>query len=384
MTLVVTLGMKYRSLGRILRGISSWGYVSERFWNRVQSSFKIQLKYAIFFTCLATACVEFAWLLRSDHAPPRARSLLASQASHMKVDQNGLRLCGEAVTAALYGWNKRQLPYEERVFIVYHVGFLGPDDSFRMNADNVRMFLSSFRFNLRRNSTFLAVNVCGGAYNPLKRVVDEYIGNCENFCTLLWSANESDMLTHALTLASSELQIEEFRFIVALNNGVRGPLVNLNTWIWDFVSIISNEIVLVGPVLSCEKSPHVQTHMFCFSSSILDMFLQNELFSSTGEAWSETVERSEIGLSRSVMKAGLRIASLLHRRRWGETYFNGSCREELGYSNPTGWCEPYFRDSIFFKWGGEFYRQGLYCKRIRRIVEELSSTVTATYETSVY
>jgi hypothetical protein len=88
---------------------------------------------------------------------------------------------------------------------------------------------------------------------------------------------ESDMLTHALTLAELHDFLDGFGTIIALKQGTRGPLVRAKTWMDEFSAALSPEVKLVGPVLSCEKRPHVQTHMFAFETSILELFLRTEL-----------------------------------------------------------------------------------------------------------
>jgi hypothetical protein len=88
---------------------------------------------------------------------------------------------------------------------------------------------------------------------------------------------ESDMLTHALTLAELHDFLDGFGTIIALKQGTRGPLVRAKTWMDEFSAALSTEVKLVGPVLSCEKRPHVQTHMFAFETSILELFLRTEL-----------------------------------------------------------------------------------------------------------
>lgn len=306
---------------------------------------------------------------------PITLKLFSSKADLIKADQYGLKQCENAIWSSLSTWRLRQVTPSATALVLYHVGFLGPLDSFAMNEININIFLSSLAYNTARNSTFIVVNISGGAYNPLKRVVDNHLSHNHRSCSLLWSATESDMLTHALTLAIPEIRGSEFGTVFALNNGVRGPLARRNTWIEDFQSSLLGSAALVGATMSCEKEPHVQTHMFAFSSEFFNFFLENELTAENAESWLEVIDRSEVRLSRRAVASGFDIGSMLHRRHWAELVFNGSCRPELGKRNPTGWCQPYFTDSIFLKWGGEFFRQGLYCDRVLSYVERVSDII---------
>jgi hypothetical protein len=211
--------------------------------------------------------------------------------------------------------------------------------------------------------------------NSLFGVVLQHAIALPYYHTLPWIVMESDMLTHALTLAELHDFLNVFGTIIALNQGTRGPLVRAETWMDEFSEALSPEVKLISPVLSCEKRPHVQTHMFAFDTSILELFLRTVLDFPSGKSWSKVIEKCEIGLSDAVLNSGWSIASMLHRNRWGETSFPGQCRPGIGFRNPSGWCESYFNDSIFLKWGGQFHRNRLYCQNVQTTVEERTAYI---------
>lgn len=293
----------------------------------------------------------------------------------LKTDVSSIDKCRTALESSSFVWDQDIIPIRERILVVYHVGFLTPSDSFEMNANNVRTFMSSLSVNALFKSTFIIINIIGGMYNPLKAVLDEYNLPRELSCMLMWSYAKSDLLTHALTLAVLYQELRwTFRAFIFLNNGVRGPMVKRRDWVIEFRNHM-DEVALTGPILSCEIQPHVPTHMFAFSIDILDLFLKVELHSNENETWSQIVRNYEIGLSQTVLESGRKIGSMLHKNRWNEHFFNGTCRPELGKSNVSFYCEPFYLNSIFIKYGGEFYRQGLFCDSVLSDVDAVTSQI---------
>jgi hypothetical protein len=315
-------------------------------------------------------------IVLKDSAPSSVvATLLSKHRSSRRIEASFLSQCRSRLSSAVSKWDMAAAPKASRFLVVYHVGTLQPADSRKMNVDNIKLFLTSLQLSERRDSTFVLINISHGRKNSLFGVVLQHAIALPYYHILPWTVTESDMLTHALTLAELHDFFNGFGTIIALNQGTRGPLVRAETWMDEFSAALSNEVKLVGPVLSCEKRPHVQTHMFAFDTSILELFLRTELDIPSGKSWSKVIEKSEIGLSDAVLNSGWNIASMLHRNRWGEKSFPGQCRPEIGFRNPSGWCESYFNDSIFLKWGGQFHRNRLYCRNIQTIVEERTAYI---------
>lgn len=270
--------------------------------------------------------------------------------------------------------------HRNRVVIVYHVGLLGPGDSFEMNANNLRVFLTSLHQNKLSESTFVVMNISGGGHNrstsvsenminPLTDVIGDADLDSERSCAIRWSHTKSDLLTHALTVGALHKELSpSFGTYIFLNNGVRGPLARRKEWVTDFVEHL-REVDMTGPVLSCQIMPHIPTPMFAFSSDLLELFLSVQLQSSESEPWQDIVMKREIGLSQTVLASGRLLGSLLHKFRWNEDHFDGSCRPELGDLNVSFYCEPFFNESIFIKYGGDFYRSGFFCAKVLNEVE---------------
>lgn len=303
----------------------------------------------------------------------------------LNVNVNSIKHCKWKLVSTTLRMDYENIPQRHRIIIVYHIGFLGPGDSLQVNADNVRTFLTSLHENELQDSTFIIINVSGGVNsdpvssanerNALEDVVDAVGLSSELSCKLAWSFTKSDLLTHALTVGV--LQDELYPFFgtfIFLNNGMRGPLARRTHWVQHFVDHLRS-VALTGPVLSCEIHPHVPTPMFAFSDDLVEMFLKVELGTQESESWRDVILKREIGLSRAVVASGKRIGSLLHKSRWNETFFDGNCRPELGNGNVSHYCEAFFTDSLFVKYGGEFYRQGLFCKLVVREVEAATKRI---------
>lgn len=290
------------------------------------------------------------------------------------ADLGSLASCAATLRSATEGWNRRDVPAHDRALIVFHVGLLTEFDSFEMNAKNMRVFLSSLSANKLSDSTFIILNVVGGDENPLRRVIDDFVVSPDLSCSLVWNETESDLLAHSLTLNYFSAEARSFHGIIFLNNGVRGPMVRRREWVQDFLSHL-RVVSLSGPVLSCEIDPHVPTHMFAISSDIIDFFLALQLDGHAGLSWSEIVKKYEVGFSQALLSAGEKIGSLLHMNRWHEISFNGTCRPEIGTRNVAFLCEPYYIDSLFLKFGGAFFRHGLFCDAVLSDVESTSNFI---------
>lgn len=320
---------------------------------------------------VVAAIAVFEFFVRVFHFPiaesPVAVRYAASRQTltdeRLKTDIEAVLSCASTLRVTTDNWDRRRIPGDRRALIVLHLGFLMPEDSFEMNADNLRVLLSSLALNEVSDSTFIIINVSGGERNPLLKIFNEFPLPPELSCSLMWTATESDLLTHALTLDAFHAEALAFHGVIFLNNGVRGPMVRRREWVLDFLNYM-HIVSLTGPVLSCEIRPHIPTHMFAIRHDIYELFLEKELECHGVKKWSQIVRDCEVGLSSAVLFAGHKIGSFLHLNRWGEDYFNGSCRAELGKRNVSFLCEPFYNDAVFIKFGGMFFRKGLFCKRV--------------------
>eukprot|EP01034_Spumella_vulgaris_P023118 gene23118-29311_t len=183
-----------------------------------------------------------------------------------------------------------------------------------------------------------------------------------------------------------------FTAVVFLNQGVRGPLTHRNDGLWlgEYRKLLdSNNVGLVGSIISCEFTPHVQTHIFAMKTSSLHSVLcggaesngkgSSKFSGSEAKTWQEVVKLTEVALSSSIIKGGQNISALLHEKRTGSPYFSGECLvAPEDRENPTFWCDVTPQETIFTKWGGEPLRTpGLLCRamveRMRLALDSLAS-----------
>jgi hypothetical protein len=204
---------------------------------------------------------------------------------------------------------------------------------------------------------------------------------------LKWTSANSDLDTHLRTLQVLGSNVtDKFSTVIFTNQGVRGPLIKRENgeWLGEFQKLMSaHNVALVGPTLSCEVSPHVQTHMFAIRTSIIPLIMEDMKvkMTATYKSWQDLIASLEVGLTGVVMTAGYNVSSFLHRSR-GQPYFS-KCLTYTGPpnrfdQNPTGWCGVAAEDLIFVKWGGEPMRTpGMVCNSSLLHMEDILETMAA-------
>ncbi len=274
--------------------------------------------------------------------------------------------CLGLLRALLTDYQTQQVPLEQRSLVLFHIGDIGiAENSIDVAGNNIKIFVSSVLHHsaAAQQKAFYVFNVVKGMRNPLAIYLPSF-ENRPNMVMLEWKQASSDLGTHLRTveLIGRDL-VSQFYSVVFLNQGVRGPLTSRTEgqWLLEFNKLMySNNVALAGPTISCEISPHVQTHAFSLRSDILPHVLSvmKEKISTTFVSWAEMVESLEVGLTGVVMRAGHNVSALLYERR-GYSYFQeGKCLmkngPEAAYAlNPTSWCDVTPEEVIFIKYGGE-------------------------------
>jgi hypothetical protein len=105
-----------------------------------------------------------------------------------------------------------------------------------------------------------------------------------NVAVLEWDPTPSDILTDFRTLnfLKDRGYLKLFGSAFFLNNGVRGPFVGNHEgrWLHEYRKLLftnlgsNSKIGMLGPTLSCEISPHVQTHAFMLREEVFPMVLK--------------------------------------------------------------------------------------------------------------
>jgi len=210
-----------------------------------------------------------------------------------------------------------------------------------------------------------------------------------------------DILSHLKLLKTLD---STFDYYVLLNCGSRGPyyfndrdksLPSLS-WLLPFTSKLKDETALVGPTISLEISPHVQTYAMAFSKNssqiITDYWSQfiNAQYSNNKGYDSEDrmnwITKLEVGLSEHILKSGLNIASLDARYDSIDfRKFNHSSKgPHIKTINPTR-CEASSPNSIgcqglepcevmFVKYGGEIMQSNAVAFSTKQRIKEEDKT----------
>jgi hypothetical protein len=144
-----------------------------------------------------------------------------------------------------------------------------------------------------------------------------------------WGQASSDMMTHIRTVRLlGEEVVGQFEAIVFLNQGerrilneihtvfceywnkfmsfstgVRGPLVlrDKGAWLVEYRRLLDkNNVGLVGSTISCESTPHVQTHVFAMHSHLFLKIIDIIDSGPRASTWLGIIAQFEVGLSTTV------------------------------------------------------------------------------------
>ena len=277
-----------------------------------------------------------------------------------------LEVAVETIHNQINIYQKLNKPLSKRNLIIFHIGDIGiASNSIDIAANNIKIFVSALLNHAEssKQATFYLFNVVHGLNNPLAILLPSPDIH-KNMAILDWKHASSDLDTHLRTVRIlGEEIISQFYSVIFLNQGVRGPLAYRKDgeWVDEMNKIMYvNNVALVGPTLSCEVSPHIQTHAFALKSSIIPLVLNDMEKNMTAKfiSWKAMIESLEVGLTGVVRRAGYNVSSLLYHRRGYEYFQDGKCLVKIGPKsrfmlNPASWCDVKPEEVIFLKWGGE-------------------------------
>ena len=192
-----------------------------------------------------------------------------------------------------------------------------------------------------------------------------------------------DILSHLKFLKT--IKDAHFDFFILLNCGARGPYFIDNkinnvlpsiSWISQFTSKLKDDIALVGPTISLEISPHVQSYALAFTKNssqiIIDYWNQFEDkippigHDYNSEERMKNIAKLEVSLSQHIINSGLNIASFdtrYEKINFKQNGMHNSINNNENNLNPTR-CDIHSKNSIgcdglepcevlFVKYGGE-------------------------------
>jgi hypothetical protein len=275
---------------------------------------------------------------------------------------------------------RRNIPVDQRTFIIFHVGIIDSQNSLEVVINNLRIFNFAMRKDATNSHNFYWFNIIGGKDNNMVDYLPS--DNQWNVVKLEWLVSPSDILMHLRTLnvVKHTLQIH-FGSVMFLNNGVRGPMMYREDgqWVNEFRKLLSDEhhVGMAGPTLSCEVAPHIQTHFLIMRTRLVPALIQEYTTFHRFDDWPELIRHYEVGMSQFIMRHGWNISSLMYSKRLNKTYFDGYCIPVTNahrngiLNNPSRWCDVQPEELIMYKFGGEMLRvSGFVCEDVRRYMRD--------------
>ena len=169
----------------------------------------------------------------------------------------------------------------------------------------------------------------------------------------------ADLFVHAQAVLET-LGSNDTDYFVFLNCGVRGPYVaptsdatarlGAASWLWPFTNRLQDGVVISGPSISCEISPHLQSYFLVATMQAVEQFILprwDRQRVTISASYGGIIKEGEVGLSTAIFGAGYKIASL---QSWGADFRPNGCKDRCQL-NPTLFSQDPF-ELIFIKHGG--------------------------------
>ena len=265
------------------------------------------------------------------------------------------------ISLSINNFDAKKVPLNQRSLVIYRIGELSEGDSFEVAENNVKIFAAAVQSHSATAShqAFYIFRVVGGKKNRLAKYLPY---NLTNVALSKCAAHvKTDLGAHVNTIhILGDSLVQKFHSVLFLNHEARGPFEGRanGAW-WNRITRIFNDhpsVGMIGPTISCEIAPHVQSYAFAMrSESIVKVFAEFNPRSAAGKKNKEEV--LETAITTTALRLGYKIASLTSERHWGETVFNGKCRNSSNPNtaslNPTSWCDFRPEEALFMRWGGE-------------------------------
>ena len=264
-----------------------------------------------------------------------------------------------------------KIPVDRRSLAIYFLDRPHEENSPDVVGNNVKLFASAVAAHDEKadHRAFYIFCVVGGAKNPMSKFLPH---SAPNVVFIDASNNHNDLLAHihAVTVLGDSI-VTKFGSVLFLNQDARGPFENRlqGKWWQRIVSVFKEHptVGIVGPMISCEINPHVQTHAFAMRPEVaLELFHE---FNPRRIAGKRNKNRHiETSFSEEAVKLGYGLTSLYYQRQFNRTVFSGDCVNPEGNtafhrSNPTSWCNVSPQDALFLRYGGHPLQiKGFYCQ----------------------
>jgi len=285
-----------------------------------------------------------------------------------------------AIQKKIIIYEDRNIPLSQRNLVLYQIGsFQRRGGLLDVATNNLKIFCSSIRthYDASPQDAFYIFNTVGGKLNHLKPFLPLHHPNVAN---VDWNHAPDGSELHMKTLRLlGKAIVLSFNAIFFLSDEVRGPLLfrDNGQWIVEYRKLLdANNVGMVGATMSCENTPHVQSHFYAWRAELIP-----QLWDSSEH---ELNAAESLGNSDVVRAAGFNLSSMLYAKRYQQPYFNGQCALGCGSRmmpilNPVSWCNLQPEEVIFMQWGGSANAGGcsLAVDRMRDILATLADSMPA-------
>lgn len=275
------------------------------------------------------------------------------------------------------------VPSSRRSIVIYRVGEVLRDGSYDVYENNIKFFSAAIVAHAAsaKHQAIYVFRVVGGKRNKLVRYLPQNLPHV--ILSKCHSHTAKDMASHIHTIhILGDQVLSKFYSVMLLSHEARGPFEGHKdgSW-WDRIINTFNtkpKVAIVGPLISCEVAPHVQSHGLTFRSDKV-LHILSEFHPQKSKRNKDEV--LEIAVTTSALALGYQISSLAYARQWNRTVFDGKCHISQGNyaihsENPVSWCDFSPESSLFMRWGGEtLTRRGFYCQQTMDLILGASTAV---------
>jgi len=126
-----------------------------------------------------------------------------------------------------------------------------------------------------------------------------------------------DLGTIGWFILSGKINRNNYKYFIFLNSSVRGPYLvsyyQLNEWYYAFTNRLNDYIKLVGPTISCQTSPHVQSYFWATDNKGLTLLLKDKNIFACHKTQVQAIYNAEIPATQVIFRAGFGIDSLMKK-----------------------------------------------------------------------
>jgi hypothetical protein len=264
----------------------------------------------------------------------------------------------------------RNVAIQNRTLVILHVGMVDKDSSVEVFINNLKILNYSIALDNENSQNFYWLNIFKGSQNNLNDFLPS--NNQWNVVRMEWPTTPLEILTRMRTLqflSENNTLTNHFGSVLFLNDGARGPMAfrENGEWVTQFRKLLFNgqdRIGIAGPLLSCEISPHLQSHTLIMRTEVVNPYVNSTSSFFRYRDWRKYNHRQDMFLFQLVhQELKWNVASFLHYHKLNKLFFDGECislppvvKNEKIYpavKNPSRWCDLKPEEIIFYKFGGD-------------------------------